>query len=71
MRYDRYSRVASGASSQTLRLPTFSHEYDKQDPLAAAEGVDHVRNLAKVELLIIDALSFVPLSQTALIFSSS
>lgn len=33
---------------KTLRLPTFLREYDKQARLAAAEGVDHVRYLARL-----------------------
>ena len=38
-----------------LRLPTFLREYDKQARLAAAEGVDHVRYLARLtELELID-----------------
>ena len=40
---------------KTLRLPTFLREYDKQARLAAAEGVDHVRYLARLtELELID-----------------
>lgn len=33
---------------KTLRLPTFLREYDKQARLAAADGVDHVRYLARL-----------------------
>ena len=28
---------------KTLRLPTFLREHDKQAPICAAEGLDHVR----------------------------
>lgn len=39
----------------TLRLPTFLREYDKQARLAAAEGVDHVRYMARLtELELVD-----------------
>jgi len=37
---------------KTLRLPTFLREHDKQARLAAAEGVDHVRYLARLTELI-------------------
>jgi len=33
---------------KTLRLPTFLREYDKQARICAAEGVDHVRYLARL-----------------------
>ena len=40
---------------KTLRLPTFLREHDKQAKLCAAEGVDHVRYLARLaELELID-----------------
>ncbi len=40
---------------KTLRLPTFLREYDKQARICAAEGVDHVRYLARLtELELID-----------------
>ena len=40
---------------KTLRLPTFLREHDKQARLAAAEGMDHVRYLARLaELELID-----------------
>lgn len=40
---------------KTLRLPTFLREHDKQARICAAEGVDHVRYLARLtELELID-----------------
>jgi DNA replication protein DnaC len=40
---------------KTLRLPTFLREYDKQARICAADGVDHVRYLARLtELELID-----------------
>ena len=40
---------------KTLRLPTFLREHDKQACICAAEGVDHVRYLARLtELELID-----------------
>ena len=40
---------------KTLKLPTFLREYDKQARQCAAEGLDHVRFLARlVELELID-----------------
>ena len=40
---------------KTLRLPTFLREHDKQARIGAAEGVDHVRYLARLtELELID-----------------
>ena len=40
---------------KALRLPTFLREYDKQARICAAEGVDHVRYLARLtELELID-----------------
>jgi len=40
---------------KTLRLPTFLREHDKQASICAAEGVDHVRDLARLtELELID-----------------
>lgn len=40
---------------KTLRLPTFLREHDKQARLAAAEGLDHVRYLARLtELELIE-----------------
>jgi len=40
---------------KTLRLPTFLREHDKQAHICAAEGVDHVRYLARLtELELID-----------------
>lgn len=40
---------------KTLRLPTFLREHDKQARLAATEGMDHVRYLARLaELELID-----------------
>jgi DNA replication protein DnaC len=40
---------------KTLRLPTFLREYDKLARICAAEGVDHVRYLARLsELELID-----------------
>jgi len=40
---------------KTLRLPTFLREYDKQARICAAEGLDHVRYLARLtELELID-----------------
>ena len=33
---------------KALRLPTFLREYDKQARICAAEGVDHVRYLARL-----------------------
>jgi len=33
---------------KTLRLPTFLREHDKQARICAAEGVDHVRYLARL-----------------------
>jgi len=40
---------------KTLRLPTIGREYDKQARICAAEGVDHVRYLARLtELELID-----------------
>lgn len=40
---------------KTLRLPTFLREHDKQAGICAAEGVDHVRYLARLtELELID-----------------
>ena len=40
---------------KTLRLPTFLREHDKQARICAAEGVDHVRCLARLtELELID-----------------
>jgi len=38
-----------------LRLPAFSHEHDTQARICVAEGVDHVRDLARLtELELID-----------------
>ena len=40
---------------KTLRLPTFLREHDKQARICAAEGLDHVRYLARLtELELID-----------------
>ena len=40
---------------KTLRLPTFLREHDKQASICAAEGLDHVRYLARLtELELID-----------------
>ena len=40
---------------KTLRLPTFLREHDKQARICAAEGIDHVRYLARLtELELID-----------------
>ena len=40
---------------KTLRLPTFLREHDKQARICAAEGVDHLRYLARLtELELID-----------------
>ncbi len=40
---------------KTRRLPTFLREYDEQARICAAEGVDHVRYLARLtELELID-----------------
>jgi DNA replication protein DnaC len=40
---------------KTLKLPTFLREYEKLAPQCAAEGLDHVRLLARlVELELID-----------------
>ena len=40
---------------KTPRLPTFLREHDKQAQICAAEGVDHVRYLARLtELELID-----------------
>ena len=40
---------------KTLRLPTFLREHDKLARICAAEGVDHVRYLARLtELELID-----------------
>jgi len=40
---------------KTLRLPTFLREYDKLARICAAEGIDHVRYLARLtELELID-----------------
>lgn len=35
---------------KTLRLPTFLREHDKQARICAAEGVDHVRYLARLKV---------------------
>ena len=37
---------------KALRLPTFLREYDKQARICAAEGVDHVRYLARLTELV-------------------
>jgi DNA replication protein DnaC len=40
---------------ETLRLPTFLREHDRQGHICAAEGLDHVRYLARLtELELID-----------------
>ena len=40
---------------KTLKLPTFLREYDKLARQCAAEGLDHVRFLARlVELTVLD-----------------
>ncbi|EEB82495.1 IS21 family transposase [Roseobacter sp. GAI101] len=40
---------------KTLRLPTFQREHDKLARICAAQGVDHVRYLARLtELELID-----------------
>ena len=36
---------------KTLRLPTFLREHDKQARICAAEGLDHVRYLARLTAL--------------------
>ncbi len=42
---------------KTLRLPTFLREYEKQARICAAEGVDHVRYLARLTGALLDRLT--------------
>ena len=41
---------------KTLRLPTFLREHDKQARICAAEGVDHLRYLARLNEKMFDSL---------------
>jgi len=53
--HDRRPGITADHHLKTLRLPTFLREHDKQARICAAEGVDHVRYLARLtELELID-----------------
>ena len=55
MRRDRRPRILLAHHLKTLKLPTFLREYEKLARQCAAEGLDHVRFLARlVELELID-----------------